>query len=120
MKAALAFPGLGILATFRVSLEVTRAAAFHFMAVGQLFLTYPSRHTWTRPLTNHYLHAAVVGGMVIQFGAASLPFVSNLLGNAALPVELWVAIFASALLSWGLAEIIARYVWRTGLQSPSP
>jgi len=28
---------------FGYSLDVTRAAAFHFMAVGQLFLTYPSR-----------------------------------------------------------------------------
>ena len=86
--------------------------AFHFMAVGQLFLTYPSRHTWMRPLSNRYLHAAVVSGIGIQLAAASVPFVSNLLGSAALPVALWAVVFAAALGSWGLAELISRMVWR--------
>jgi Ca2+-transporting ATPase len=112
MKALLALAVLGALPTFGYSLEVTRAAAFHFMAVGQLFLTYPSRHTWMRPLSNPYLHAAVVGGIAIQLAAASVPFVSRLLGNAALPVELWAAVLLAALGSWGLAELMARLVWR--------
>jgi Ca2+-transporting ATPase len=84
------------------------------MAVGQLFLTYPSRHTWMRPLANPYLHAAVGGGVVIQFAAASVPALSNLLGNAAIPVELWAIVFVGAFGSWGLYEVIARIVWRSG------
>jgi Ca2+-transporting ATPase len=68
VKALLALGVLGLVPTFGYSLEVTRAAAFHFMAVGQLFLTYPSRHTWMRRLANPYLHAAVVGSVAIQFG----------------------------------------------------
>ena len=112
MKALLALALLGALPAFGYSLEITRAAAFHFMAIGQLFLTYPSRHTWIRPLTNRYLHAAVVGGVAIQVAAASVPFVSNLLGNAALPVELWTVVLVAALGSWGLAEVISRVVWR--------
>jgi Ca2+-transporting ATPase len=112
MKALLALALLGALPTFGYSLETTRAAAFHFMAIGQLFLTYPSRHTWMRPLTNRYLHAAVVGGVAIQVAAASVPFVSNLLGNAALPVELWAVVLVAALGSWGFAEVISRMVWR--------
>jgi Ca2+-transporting ATPase len=114
MKALLALALLGVVPTFGYSLEVTRAAAFHFMAVGQLFLTYPSRHTWMRPLVNPYLHAAVVGGVAIQFAAATLPVVSNLLGNAAIPVELWPVVFLGAFVSWGLSELIARVVWREG------
>jgi P-type Ca2+ transporter type 2C len=82
------------------------------MAVGQLFLTYPSRHTRVRPLTNNYLHAAVIGGVAIQFVAAELPLVSRLLGSAAVPFELWGVVFAVALLSWGLAEVTSRMVWR--------
>ena len=82
------------------------------MAVGQLFLTYPARHTWMRPLPNMYLHAAVIGGIVIQFAAASLPLLSNLLGNAAIPAELWAGVFGAALASWGLAEFIAQLAWR--------
>jgi hypothetical protein len=84
------------------------------MAVGQLFLTYPSRHTWMRPLANPYSHAAVGGGVVIQFAAASVPALSNLLGNAAIPVELWAIVFVGAFGSWGLYEVIARIVWRSG------
>jgi Ca2+-transporting ATPase len=112
MKALIALALLGALPLFGYSLEVTRAAAFHFMAVGQLFLTYPSRHTWMRPVTNPYLHAAVLAGLAIQFGAASLPFASQLLGGAAIPYELWAVVFSTALASWGLAEVTSRVVWR--------
>lgn len=112
MKAALALAVLGAIPTFGYSLEVTRTAAFHFMAVGQLFLTYPSRHTWMRPLSNRYLQAAVVGGIAIQLAAASVPFVSNLLRSAALPVELWGVVFGVV----GLAELTSRLVWRDRAQ----
>jgi P-type Ca2+ transporter type 2C len=112
MKAVLALGVLGFLPLFGYSLDVTRATAFHFMAVGQLFLTYPSRHTWMRPLPNAYLHAAVIAGVAIQFAAASLPFTSDLLGNAAIPVELWGVVFGGALLAWGLAEACSQVAWR--------
>ncbi|RPI52820.1 MAG: HAD family hydrolase, partial [Acidobacteria bacterium] len=112
MKALLALGMLGLLPLLGYSLEVTRSATFHFMAIGQLFLTYPSRHTWMRPLANPYLHAAVVAGIGIQFAAASLPVVSQLLGNAAIPLELWGVVFGAALVSWGLAETMSRFVWR--------
>jgi Ca2+-transporting ATPase len=114
MKALLALALLGVLPAFGYGLEVTRAAAFHFMAIGQLFLTFPSRHTWMRPLANPYLLAAVAGGVAIQFAAASLPVVSNMLGHAAIPAELWAVVFAGAFMSWGLAEVIAQVVWRSG------
>jgi Ca2+-transporting ATPase len=41
MSRELALGLLGLDPTFGYSLEVTRAVEFHFMAVGQLFLTYP-------------------------------------------------------------------------------
>ena len=112
MKALLALAVLGVVPMFGYSLEVTRAVAFHFMAIGQLFLTYPSRHTWMRPLANPYLHAAVAGGVAIQFAAASVPFASNMLGNAAIPVELWGVVFGGAFIAWGMSEAISRVVWR--------
>jgi Ca2+-transporting ATPase len=112
MKAGLALAVLGVLPAFGYGHETTRAAAFHFMAVGQLFLTYPARHTWLRPVTNAYLHAAVLGGIAIQFAAASFPVLSNLLGNVSMPFELWGAVFAAAFVSWGLAESMSRLIWR--------
>jgi len=115
MKALLALALLGVIPLLGYSLEVTRATAFHFMAIGQLLLTYPSRHTWVRPETNGYLLAAVLGGVAIQFAAASLPFVSSLLGNATIPVELWVVVFSTAFVSWGIAEVTSRVVWRKSL-----
>jgi hypothetical protein len=71
------------------------------MAIGQLFVTCPSRHAWLRPLANPYLRTAVVSGVAIQFAAASLPVVSNMLGNAAIPVELWTVVFVGAFVAWG-------------------
>ncbi len=114
VKALLALALLGLLPSFGYDADVTRAVAFHFMAVGQLFLTYPSRHTWMRPLPNPYLHAAVLGGVAIQFVAASVPFVSNMLGHAAIPGELWLVVFGTAFASWALSEVIARFVWAQG------
>ena len=112
MKAALALTVLATIPLFGYTLEVTRATAFHFMAVGQLVLTYPARHTWLRPLPNAYLHAAVGAGVAIQVAAASVPALSRLLGNAALPLELWIVVVAGAGLSWALAEGISRGIWR--------
>jgi Ca2+-transporting ATPase len=112
MKAVLALGVLGLVPLAGYSLEVTRAVAFHFMAIGQLFLTYPSRHTWMRPRPNAYLHAAVTAGVGIQVAAASLPFTSALLGNAAVPIELWFVVFGGALLAWALAEVCSRFAWR--------
>ncbi len=108
MKAMLALGVLGLVPGLGYDLEVARAATFHFMAVGQLLLTYPSRRTSTRPPRNLYLHAAVVAGIAIQLAAASVPFTAELLGSAGIPAELWVLVFGAAALSWALATIIAR------------
>jgi Ca2+-transporting ATPase len=114
MKALLALAVLGLVPRLGYDLEVARAAAFHFMAVGQLLLTYPSRHTWIRPLQNPFLHGAVVVGIAIQVAAASWPSAAGLLGNAAIPGELWGLVFGGALAAWGVAEAISRFVWRRG------
>ena len=111
MKALLALAVLGAIPMAGYSMETARATAMHFMAVGQLFLTYPARHTHVRPLPNPYLHAAVVGGVIAQILAATIPFLSTLLGNATIPLELWAVVFVGALISWGLAEWIAQSVW---------
>jgi P-type Ca2+ transporter type 2C len=115
MKAALALGVLGLIPRLGYDLEVARSTAFHFMAIGQLLMTYPSRHAATRPLGNPYLHIAVGAGMVVQVFVASLPVTAGLLGNARLPLELWVFVFLAALLAWGLAEAISRIVWRHSL-----
>jgi len=112
MKAVLALAVLGLVPALGYDLDATRAVAFHFMAVGQLLLTYPSRHTWARALPNMYLHAAVIAGIGIQIAAASLPSSADLLGNARIPLELWGVVFGGAFLAWGLAEVLSRLAWR--------
>ena len=112
MKAALALAVLGLVPRLGYDLTVARAAAFHFMAIGQLLLTYPARHTGTRPLANPFLHAAVLAGLSVQIAAASLSWTAGLLGNARLPAELWAFVFSAALLAWAVAETISRLVWR--------
>jgi Ca2+-transporting ATPase len=112
VKALLALAVLGLVPRLGYDADVARAATFHVMAMGQLLLTYPSRHTWVLPLPNRYLHAAVLGGIAIQFAAAWLPFTADLLGNARLPNELWALVFGGALLAWGCAEVLSRLAWR--------
>ena len=112
IKAALGLCLLGSIPRLGYDLEVARAVAFHFMAVGQLLLTYPSRHTWLRPLSNPYLHAAVVAGIVLQIAVANLSWTNELLGHIGMPVELWALVLMTALLEWGAAEAIAWFSWR--------
>jgi Ca2+-transporting ATPase len=51
-------------------------------------------------------------GIGVQVTAATLPLTASLLGNAAIPVELWGLVLAGALLAWAMAEVIARLAWR--------
>ena len=112
IKALLALGLLGLVPRFGYDVDAARAVAFHFMAIGQLLLTYPARHTWTHPLPNRYLLAAVFLGIAIQLVAAWLPLTSRLLGDAGLPPELWALVFVTAAVSWACAEGVSRLVWR--------
>jgi len=111
-KALLALALLGLVPRLGYEMETARATTFHFMAIGQLLLTYPSRHTWTNPLPNPYLHAAVVGGIAVQLVAAALPGAAVLLGRADIPMALWGLVFGAAGVSWATAEVWSRAVWR--------
>lgn len=119
VKALLALALLGLLPWLGHSLDATRAAVFHFMAIGQLLLTYPSRHTWLRPLPNRALHVAVLGGIAVQVGAATWPFTAALLGGAWLPPSLWLVVGVSALIAWGAIETVARLAWRHHAGQPT-
>ncbi len=112
LKALLALGLLWLVPRLGHDVDAARAVAFHFMAIGQLLLTYPARHTWTHPLPNRYLHTAVALGVTIQLAAAWLPLTSRLLGNASLPLPLWGLVIGAALVSWACAEAVARLVWR--------
>ena len=114
IKALLALLVLGLVPALGYSHDTARAAAFHFMAIGQLLLTYPSRHTWMQPLPNRWLHLAVVGGVVVQVGASLLPVTSTMLGGIALPLQLWSLVFVFAALAWASIEALARLEWRRG------
>jgi len=112
VMAILALCALRLVPRLGYDLDMARGVTFHFMAVGQLFMTYPARHTWIRPLPNMYLHAAVAIGVGIQVAAGSFQFSRSLLGHASIPPELWALVLGGALLAWGLAEAMARIVWR--------
>jgi Ca2+-transporting ATPase len=109
VKAGMA---LGLLAFLPLwlGLEAARSAAFHFMAVGQLFFAYAARHTHLRPLPNPYLHGAVALGILLQVLVGTLT--PGLLEARPLALEVWLLILLMALLAWGLAEAVDRIVWR--------
>ncbi|MEQ1897034.1 MAG: HAD-IC family P-type ATPase [Vicinamibacterales bacterium] len=112
LKAMLALGLLGLVPWLGYSTDAARAVTFHFMALGQLVLTYPSRHTAAHPLPNQYLLAAVAGGAALQLAAAAWPWTSNLLGGVMLPPLLWALTIAAAGVSWAMAEAVSRLVWR--------
>jgi P-type Ca2+ transporter type 2C len=111
MKALIALALLWLVPRLGYDTDATRATAFHFMAIGQLVLTYPARRTWMRPLRNGYLHAAVLAGVVVQIAAAWFPLSSELLGRVRLPLELWGLVALASLLSWGWAHGVSQVVW---------
>jgi P-type Ca2+ transporter type 2C len=112
MKALLSLAILGLVPWLGYTMPEARAATFHFMAIGQLLLTYPARRSRTAPLTNPYLHAAVGVGIVIQIVAAWVPFTSELLGGASMPPQLWGIVIAWILAAWALATALGHLVWR--------
>jgi Ca2+-transporting ATPase len=112
VNAAIAMLLLGAVPRLGYDLDAARAVAFHFMAVSQLLITYAARRTSVQPRGNKYLHAAVAGGIAIQIGAASWTVTANLLGHAAVPAELWIAVFGAATLAWASARVAARLVWK--------
>jgi Ca2+-transporting ATPase len=111
LKALLALGLLALVPWLGYSSDEARAVTFHFMAFGQLALTYPSRHTAAHPLPNPYLHAAVAGGALLQVLAALVPWTSRLLGDIGLPGELWALAVVAAGVAWLLAEGVSRIVW---------
>ena len=112
LKALLALGLLALVPQLGYDTAAARAAAFHFMAIGQLLYTYPARRSATAPLPNTVLHGAVAAGVAIQVLAAWLPVTSTLLGGAWLPWPLWGLVAGMAMVSWAGAESLARIVWR--------
>lgn len=92
--------------------QAARSAMFQFLAICQLFYSYPSRHTAVMPLRNMTLHAAVALGIVLQVfvGIAEAP--ARLLGLVPLTPQVWGIVFCAALGSWALAEMLNRLLWR--------
>lgn len=111
-KALLALAILGLVPWLGYGTDVARAATFHFMAIGQLLLTYPARHTWMQPAPNRYLHAAVAVGIALQAVVGLVPVTARLLGSAALPAELWMLVLGGAGVAWAWAELCSRLTWR--------
>ncbi|GGN00582.1 haloacid dehalogenase [Thermus composti] len=109
VKAGIALALLALLPGW-VGVEAARSAAFHFMAVGQLFFAYAARHTHLMPLPNPYLHGAVALGVLAQVGLGA--WVPGVLEAVPLPWPVWSLVLGAALGAWGLAEAVDRIVWR--------
>ncbi|MEQ1759376.1 MAG: HAD-IC family P-type ATPase [Vicinamibacterales bacterium] len=115
VKAALALALFALVPQLGYDMESARATVFHFMAAGQLLLVYPARRAGLPTERNAFLHAAVIGGVLLQIGIGWMPSVSRLLGTPAIPLVLWMVVAGAALLAWLLAETIARLTrddWR--------
>jgi Ca2+-transporting ATPase len=112
VKASIGLALLGALPLMGYDTVQARASAFSFIAIAQLLEVYPARHTWAFPLANPYLHAAVLGGLVLQVAATSWPLTARLLGDAQLSWDLWAIVALAATISWATVESATRIIWR--------
>ena len=112
IKGLLGLAILGLALPGWIDSPTARSAMFQFLAIGQLFYAYPSRHTTVIPRPNSALHWAVALGIGIQLLVGILPGPAALLGLAPLTAAMWVLVFSCSLLSWGLAEILNRVLWK--------
>jgi P-type Ca2+ transporter type 2C len=103
---------LGVVPRLGFEFDTARTVLFHFLAIKQLFLTYPSRHTFTRPLANPILLWVVLLGIGLQLFVGFVPTMARALGAVVLPLELWGLVMAASLLVWGLAESVNRVIWQ--------
>ncbi|MEX0692097.1 MAG: cation-translocating P-type ATPase [Gemmatimonadales bacterium] len=121
IKAMVAFGILGLLPiVLAASPEVTRTATFLFLAAGQLLFAYTARHTDLVPRANPWLHIAVGAGIAVQGLVLVIPALRLALDAVPIPgpVGIWVAV--SMLVSWGLAELVTRVIWRAPAPTSRP
>ena len=102
---------LVLLPRYGSSLAVTRTAVFLYESIAQLAFAYPSRRVSVMPLSNGWLHLAVLFGVGLQAMTVLLPGLRVLLGleTIGMPVLIWILI--GVLVSWLVAEIFSRQAW---------
>ncbi len=91
---------------------MTRTAAFLFLAAGKVLFNYPARHTDLRPLPNAVVPAALVLGFSAQDVVVGVPALRDAFDTVPLPLAAWMWAAASVVISWGLAELASRLIWR--------
>ncbi len=112
LKALVAFAILGLLPwLLEQPLEVTRTAAFLFMAAGQLLFAYPARHTDLRPPRNDVLHVTVGLSFLTQLLVVSVGLLMAAFDTVSLTSVAWAAVAAGVLAAWGSAELVSRLLW---------
>jgi Ca2+-transporting ATPase len=111
IKAVMGGALLILLPRYDFSLNATRSVVFLHESIAQLIFAYPARRASVKPLTNYWLHLAVLLGVGLQILTITLPGLRAVLGLEPLnPVALtWLA--GGVLLSWVTAEIISRLAW---------
>jgi Ca2+-transporting ATPase len=117
IKAAVALALLGALWVMAESVDVARSATFAFLAVGQLFYTYPARRAERRPLPNRAVHLAVAGSFVLQILVLTVPGLRAAFDTAPLPALVVLLVAAGVVVSWLSAELVAKVAWR-GVADP--
>jgi Ca2+-transporting ATPase len=95
-KGLLALAILGLALPGWTDSATARTAMFQFLAIGQLFYVYPSRHTSVFPLPNRAVHAAVALGVMVQLIVGMTPGPARLLGLVPLDSTLWGVVFAAS------------------------
>jgi len=108
VKALLGGVLLVALPRYGFGLNATRSAVFLYESIAQLVFAYPSRRVSVLPLSNSWLHLAVLLGAGLQILAITVPGLRVLLGLEWLALPALIAMVSGVVLSWVVAEAFSR------------
>lgn len=94
------------------SIAVTRTMVFLYESIVQLTFAYPARRVSVLPLSNGWLHLAVLAGAGLQPLTVELSGLRRLLGLEPLNWFGMAWVGGGVFLSWIMAEVFSRISWQ--------
>jgi len=96
-----------------VSLLATQTLVFMYESIAKLVSAYPARRVRNHPQLNKLLHLAILGGILLQILALTVPQLRSLLGIVPLAPLTLLATGSAIAFTWCASEGVAHWFSRT-------
>ncbi len=108
-KAVISLTLLLMLPMLGYGVILTRTAVFLYDSIAELLFAYPARHISVAPKRNVWLNVAITGSIGLQLLTVFVPQLRTLLGLEVPDVFVFFVISVATLISWAIAEGIAKF-----------